>query len=182
MKLKLLRNRTLLMVYVLFIIVTMITIIYATRDTFTHKTKYDMKDFSCGWVSDNKEANLSKLYKYDVVKKKIPVLEKDREILINFKSINANILVGDKYVYKHKELNKHLYGQTEGSYFVNIKLLKEDSNKDITIEVIAPYNNGRINKMYLGNSLDMNMYFIRKHLLGGLVSVAVILVGLISDT
>ena len=62
MKLKLLRNRTLLMVYVLFIIVTIITIIYATRDTFTHKTKYDMKDFSCGWVSDNKEANLSKLY------------------------------------------------------------------------------------------------------------------------
>lgn len=180
MKLKLLRNRTLLMVYVLFIIVTIITIIYATRDTFTHKTKYDMKDFSYGWVSDNKSANLNELYKYDVVKKKIPILEEDREILINFKSVNANILVGDKYVYKHKELNKHLYGHTEGSYFVTINLLKEDSNKDLTIEVLAPYDDGgRINKIYIGDSLDMNLYFIRKHLLGGLVSVAVILVGLI---
>lgn len=172
------RNRTFMIIYGIFMIIAIITIIAANRNSRFEYSK-DFVDFSTGWKENDKKANVHELSNYTEITNKIPNLEHDETLFINFKSINADIMIDGKYVYKHKDFNKTLFGKTEGTYFINIDLYKEYSNKEIKIIVKAPYEDGRINKIYIGDELDLNLSFIRSQMIGGFTCVAIIFVGMI---
>lgn len=172
------RNRTLMIVYGIFLLIALVTICVANKNS-TYEYSKDYADFSEGWVENGKEANIHELSDYKEITNTIPELKHDQTLFINFKSINADILIDGKYVYQHKDFNQVLFGKTEGTYFLNIDLYKEYSNKEIKIIVKAPYEDGRINKIYIGDELDLNLTFIRSQMIGGFTCVAIIFIGII---
>lgn len=179
MKKNTIKNRTLMFIYSIFLVIALITVIAANNSSEFGNYSKDFIDFSSGWVENGEEANVYELSNYKEITNTIPELEHDETLFINFKSINADILIDGEYVYQHEDFNEVLYGKTEGTYFLNIDLYKEYSNKEIKIIVKAPYEDGRINKIYIGDPLDLNLTFIRSQMIGGFMCVAIIFIGLI---
>lgn len=71
MKKNTIRNRTFMIIYGIFLLIALITIIVANRNSTFDYSK-DFADFSEGWVENGKEANVHELSNYKVITNTIP--------------------------------------------------------------------------------------------------------------
>lgn len=167
-------------IYIIISIISIITKLFGiSTEKFKNEKNYE--DFSDNWYSNNEVVNLNKLYKYDEVSKKIPKMDEDKHLYIFVKSIMVDVYIDDEKIYTYEDYNKNLFGKTPGSYFIDLHISREYSEKEITLKVDNVYNDksGRIASVYFGNSGDIVSDFIYKHLSGIIFSVIIIFIGLL---
>lgn len=168
---------------IIYVYLFFLAIAFATVFVCLFKTNFesnnDYVDFMSDWYAGSEKADLSEVHQYEEITKVLPVLEKDTYLYMNVKSINVEIYVDDECIYKYPEYDKVLFGKTPGSYFINVDLYREYSNKELTIKLDNAYNDthGKILKMYIGDSADIIINFTVDHLLGNLFSAIIIFVG-----
>ena len=165
-------------VYLIFLAIAIATVFVCIFKT-NFENNNDYIDFMGEWYAEDKLADLSEVHQYKEITKTLPEIKKDTYLYMNVKSINVEIYVDDECIYKYPEYDKVLFGKTPGSYFINIDLYREYSNKEITIKMDNAYNDthGKILKMYIGDSADIIINFTVDHLLGNLFSSIIIFIG-----
>lgn len=167
-------------IYVFLLIISIITVCIGLKDEkFTKQNKY--KDFEDNWYSEKEEVNLEEIYKYKEVTKKLPKMEKDEHLYIFVKSIMVDVYIEDEKIYSYKDYNKNLFGKTPGSYFIDLHINRNYSEKEIKLKVDNVYNDssGKIASVYFGNSGNIVSEFVFKHLSGIILSVVIIFIGII---
>lgn len=167
-------------VYIIILSIVLGTIIYGILNiTFSNEQKKYM-DFSSNWFYETEEVNLNEIYKYSEIKKTIPKLEHDKELFLIVKNAYVNIYIDNEFVYKHEGYNKELFGDTPGTYFIKINMLKEDSGKEITLSIDKnyEYKTGKIKKIYIGEASDFLLDFVFSGLLSIIISSMIFFLGI----
>lgn len=169
-----------LYIYLLISIVSIITIVYCTPFSKNNNISKNYIDFSDEWYSNNEKVDFSKIYNYDKVTKKIPSLENDTQLYIIVKSINVNVYIDDKIVYKCLEYDKKKFGKTPGTYFIKINISKEDSNKNLILDVDNIYGDktGRIKEIYIGDASEIIINFTSNNMWGTIIAAMITFIGL----
>ncbi|MBQ8659435.1 MAG: diguanylate cyclase [Bacilli bacterium] len=168
-------------VYLFFLTIAVVTVFVGfSKVDFANSKNY--VDFYANWYSNGELADLTEVHQYESISKVLPKIEKDTQLYMNIKSINADIYIEDECIFKYEDYDKVLFGKTPGSYFVRVDLYREYSGKEIIIKFDNAYedDHGKIIKMYLGDSADIVLAFVFDHLLGNLISTLIIFVGIIS--
>lgn len=170
-------------IYLIILIVSIFTIGFGMLQT-NFKNEKDYSNFSKEWYYNNEEITLSDIYKYDEVVKTLPILETDTQVYMNVKNINIDVYVEDELIYEHKEYNKDFFGKTPGSYFVKLDLKREYSGKQLILKIYNVYNDdsGKITEIYLGDTTDAALEFVKDHLLEFIMSSIIIFIGIILMT
>lgn len=181
MTIKALKQKNKIIYYYFIILVVAFCTICFGLFQIDYKNNDDYSDFSNNWYSDGEEVDVSDIYKYDEISKVLPEVEKDIEIYMNVKSINIDVYIDDECIYKYEDYNKGLFGKTPGSYFIELNINREHSGKELTLKMDNAYNDdtGKIIEMYIGESSDVILEFVRDHLGGILISAIIITVGIV---
>lgn len=167
-------------IYIFILLVSIITILFGlSKENFNRKNNYE--DFEDNWYSSKKEVNLEKLYKYDEVTKKLPKMKKDEHLYIFVKNIMVDVYIDNEKVYSYKDYNKELFGKTPGTYFIDLHINRDYSEKEIKLKIDDVYKDksGQIASIYFGNSGNIVSNFIFNHLAGIILSVVIIFIGII---
>lgn len=166
-------------VYLVIFVVSVITVISCIPFGKTKEIKKSYIDFSDNWYSNNEQVNLSEIYKYDKVIKKLPQLEHDTQLYLIVKSININVYLEDKLIYECVDYNRKMFGKTPGTYFIKVNVSKEDSNKNIILDIDNIYNDesGRIKEIYIGDASEIVVDFAADNIWGTIIAAMITFIG-----
>lgn len=156
------------------------TILFGVFNTsFTENSK-KYADFSDSWYSGTEEVDLKEIYKYREVTKKLPVLKQDTQLYLIVKDIYVDVYMDNELIYKYEDYNREFFGKSPGSYFIKIDVVREDSGKQIVLRMDNVYRDtsGRIKAVYLGDSSEVILDFVRDHILGIIIAVMILCIGI----
>jgi len=166
--------------YIFTLLLSIITIFIGLNgEKITKQNNY--VDFKDDWYANNQKINLEEIYNYSEVTKTLPKMEKDEHLYIFVKSIMVDVYIEDEKIYSYKDYNKDLFGKTPGSYFIDLHINRNYSEKEIKLKIDNVYNDksGKITNVYFGNSGNIVSNFIFNHLFGIIFSVITVFIGIV---
>lgn len=175
-------EKQILTILLLVMLVIVLTVILGIVVASGHNKKEENYiEFEDDWQAENGEtADLEEIEKYGTVYKAVPELERDEVLSFRVKSTNICVYIDDECVYETDVYAAYLFGKTPGSYFVNIPLHREYSGKTISIISDTPYadGSGKINRMYLGDGIELVLNNVNQKFTGFLICVVISFLGL----
>lgn len=176
------RNRFFLIVYLVLLLVSLGTVIYAgTFVDWSHLQKNDYILFNNNWVDENqKEVELPLVKDKTTMQNIIPELNNDSVISIVSKNVNFDILIDGKIVYEKEKYNEKIFGKVDAATVIEIPLSREDSGKVITFNFSFPYNDssGKITSIMIGRGSDITLHYINSSLYSYVTGIIAIFFGL----
>jgi len=108
-------------------------------------------------------------------------MEQDEHLYIFVKNIMVDVYVENEKIYSYKDYNKDFFGKAPGSYFIDLHINRNFSEKEIKLKIDNVYNDksGKVTNVYFGNSGNIVSNFIFNHLSGIILSIVIIFIGII---